>query len=418
MTHEPREAKTDAESAKPMTRAAIEDMFNRRQKAFDNLDAGTLAADYTDDCTVESPHAGTHVGRAAVEGVLRNWFATFPDMKMPTTDLIIDTNTNRVAQVVDCVATDLGGFLGVGPTGRPFHEPAVFVFEFRDQQIVRERRIYDVHRVLLRFAGEAEPPTELSRVYRKVLLQAQQEHELKIAAQIQRALLPQSRYGGVGFEIAARSVPCRAIGGDFFDYFNVADGPFAFALGDVAGKGPPAALLAALLQGMFAANAHRISMPAEILREANDALLRRTIESRFATAVYAMLSLDGQLTYCNAGHNPPFLIGTNGVRRLESGGPIVGALEQATFGEETIQLEPNDVIVAFSDGITEALSASGEEFGEERLLSCVRVNCELTPAELVECLIDTVQQFSIGAGQSDDLTVLALRYSGAQALAA
>src|SRR4030095_16256456 len=130
--------------------------------------------------------------------------------------------------------------------------------------------------------------------------------------------------------------------------------------GDVAGKGPPAALLAALLQGMFAANAHRISMPAEILREANDALLRRTIESRFATAVYAMLSLDGQLTYCTAGHNPPFLIGTNGVGRLESGGPIVGALEQATLGEETIQLEPNDVIVAFSDGITEALNAEGE----------------------------------------------------------
>ena len=107
-------------------------------------------------------------------------------------------------------------------------------------------------RILLLLA-DAEPATELSRDYRKLLLQVQHEHELTIAAQIQRALLPQSRYGGLGFEIAAMSVPCRAIGGDCFDYFNVSGGPFAFVLGDVAGKGPPAALLAAMLQARFGA---------------------------------------------------------------------------------------------------------------------------------------------------------------------
>jgi sigma-B regulation protein RsbU (phosphoserine phosphatase) len=250
------------------------------------------------------------------------------------------------------------------------------------------------------------------------LLQAQQEHELKVAAQIQRALLPQSRYGGVGFEIAARSVPCRAIGGDFFDYFNVPDGSFAFVLGDVAGKGPPAALLAAVLQGMFAANGQRIGTPAGTLRETNDALLRRPIEARFATVMYAVLAADGRLTYCNAGHNPPFLIGKNGVRRLDTGGLIVGALPQATFDEEIVQLEPNDVIVIFSDGLTEALNVSGEEFGEERLLSCIKSNCEATPPALVECLLESVQQFSAGAEQTDDLTVLVLHYSGAQVLAA
>jgi sigma-B regulation protein RsbU (phosphoserine phosphatase) len=150
------------------------------------------------------------------------------------------------------------------------------------------------------------------------------------------------------------------------------------------------------------------------LREANGALLRRTIESRFATAVYAMLSSDGQLTYCNAGHNPPFLIGTNAVRRLETGGLIVGALQQATFEEETIQLQPNDLLVAFSDGLTEALNASGEEFGEERLLSCITGNRELTPAALVECLLESVQQFSAGAAQNDDVTVMVLQYSGCE----
>jgi phosphoserine phosphatase RsbU/P len=173
-----------------------------------------------------------------------------------------------------------------------------------------------------------------------------------------------------------------------------------------------------MLQGMFAANAGSFGTPANTLREANHALLRRTLESRFATAVYAVLSSDGRLTYCNAEHNPPFLIGRCGVQRLETGGLIIGAVKQARFDEETIQLEPNDVLVAFSDGLTEALNTRGEEFGEERLLSCIKGNCELTPTALVQCLFDEVQQFTAGAGQSDDLTVLMLQYSGEQGLAA
>jgi phosphoserine phosphatase RsbU/P len=173
-----------------------------------------------------------------------------------------------------------------------------------------------------------------------------------------------------------------------------------------------------MLQGMFAANAGRFSTPANTLSEANHALLRRTIESRFATAVYAVLSSDGRLTYSNAGHNPPFLVGRSGVRRLKTGGLIIGALRQATFDEATIQLEPNDVLVAFSDGLTEALNANGEEFGEERLLSCIESNCDLTPAALVQCLLEAVQQFTASATQNDDLTVLVLHYSGAQVLAA
>jgi len=118
-------------------------MFKRRIEAYDSLDAAALAADYTDDCIVESPYAGTHVGRAAVEKVLRNWFNTFLDMKIRTRDLIIDADANRVVQVCDVEGTDLGGFLDAAPTGRLFREPAVFVFELRDQQIIRERRIYD-----------------------------------------------------------------------------------------------------------------------------------------------------------------------------------------------------------------------------------------------------------------------------------
>jgi sigma-B regulation protein RsbU (phosphoserine phosphatase) len=235
---------------------------------------------------------------------------------------------------------------------------------------------------------------------------------LKIAAGIQQALLPGSRYTGAGFEVAATSVPCRAIGGDFFDYFQLPRGGFAFVLGDVAGKGPPAALLASLLQGIFTANAFRDGTPAGLLSQANEALVRRAIDARFATAVYAVLDRRGRLTYCNAGHNPPFLVGKSGVRRLECGGMVVGAFERAIFDEDTQQLEPGDVLVAYSDGLTEARDAGGDEFGEERLLSCVKANSDLSPTDLMECLLSTVHQFSAGTAQSDDLTMLVLRYTG------
>ncbi len=103
----------------------------------------------------------------------------------------------------------------------------------------------------------------------------------------------------------------------------------------------------------------------------NAALLRRAIESRFATIFYAIVSFDGCLTYCNAGHNPPLLFGPNGFRRrLATGGLIIGAFQQATFEEEQLQLDPGDTLVVFSDGVSEAMNVEGEEFGEERLVSC------------------------------------------------
>ena len=146
---------------------------------------------------------------------------------------------------------------------------------------------------------------------------------------------------------------------------------------------------------------------------ANAALVRRAIEARFATVVYAVLSGDGRLTYSNGGHNPPFLIRKRGVRRLDCGGLIVGAFEQATFHEEALQLEPGDRLVAYSDGVTEALNTEGQEFGEERLLSCVTANLGLAPTSLLDCLLDAVHEFSDGVAQTDDITMLVLRYSGA-----
>jgi steroid delta-isomerase-like uncharacterized protein len=130
-----------------MTRDEIVALFDRRQKAQDNLDAAALAADYSDDCIVESPTAGTHTGREAIEKVIQAVFDAFRDMKARTDSLVIDGN--RVAQVLSVEGTDLGGFMGLPPSKKPFRFAAVFFYELKDGQIVRERRIYDLTGLLV-----------------------------------------------------------------------------------------------------------------------------------------------------------------------------------------------------------------------------------------------------------------------------
>jgi sigma-B regulation protein RsbU (phosphoserine phosphatase) len=259
-------------------------------------------------------------------------------------------------------------------------------------------------------AGEAALAIESARLYREATEKARMERELQLAAEIQRALLPEALQSGSHFDVAASSIPCRAIGGDFFDYFNLADGQFAFTLGDVAGKGPSAALLTAMIQGAFAAQVTSMDSPAAVMAHINRTLIRRAIQSRFVTVMYGVLAPDGKLTYCNAGHNPPILVGRNGVRRLETGGLILGLFPHATYEEETLQLEDGDTLVVFSDGVTEALNAGGDEFGEERLLPCIDEHCGCATDVLLDRILSTVRTFAASAAQNDDVTALVLRY--------
>ena len=261
-------------------------------------------------------------------------------------------------------------------------------------------------------ATEAAVAIENARLYRETLEKARIEQELNIAAEIQRQLLPEPRRLGGFFDAAGASLPCRSIGGDFFDYVDLPGGEFGFAVGDVAGKGAPAALLTAVLQGVFASQASSGSSPAIALARVNQALIRRSIESRFATAFYAIVAPDGRLTYCNAGHNPPLLVSQGGVTHLDKGGLILGLFEHAVFEEETVTLQPGDLLVTFSDGITEALSATGEEYGEARLLECVQAHRDASVPDLLDHILASVRDFTAGAVQSDDVTALVVRYVG------
>ena len=264
------------------------------------------------------------------------------------------------------------------------------------------------------FATEAAVAIENARLYRETMEKARLEQEMRIAAEIQQALLPKMARDAAYFTAAAASLPCRSIGGDFYDYVDLPDGAVGFALGDVAGKGPPAALLSALMQGMFAAQAARSEPPSTTMSRVNLALYRRGIESRFVTLMYGALSSNGSLTYCNAGHNPPLIISSKGdnVRRLEGGGPIVGLFEGAPYDEETVSLAKGDWLIVFSDGVSEALSAAGEEYGEARIVTVVQRNTGGEPQQMLEALFADVREFATGAAQSDDITAMVLRYRG------
>jgi serine phosphatase RsbU (regulator of sigma subunit) len=262
-------------------------------------------------------------------------------------------------------------------------------------------------------ATEAAVAIENARLYRETLEKARLEQEMRIAAEIQQALWPKAQQAGPFFRAAAASIPCRSIGGDFFDYINLGDATFGFALGDVAGKGPPAALLSALMQGIFAAQASSTLGPAATIRLVNAALVRRGIESRFVTIFYATLTKDGRLTYCNAGHNPPLLVGRKDVRRLEVGGPIVGLFEAAAFDEETVHLSAGDRLVIFSDGVSEAVNPEGEEYGEPRIVTLLlQPPRDDEPSSLLSRLIADVREYATGVPQADDITAMVLSYDG------
>ncbi|MGE5246258.1 MAG: SpoIIE family protein phosphatase [Betaproteobacteria bacterium] len=262
-------------------------------------------------------------------------------------------------------------------------------------------------------SAEAALAIENARLYREALERAKLDQELKVAAGIQQAMLPPPLRDGAFFTAAAASTPCRSVGGDFFDYADVAGGRFGFIVGDVAGKGSPAALLASAVLGMFGAEAAYQDSAAGLVTRLNHGLFRRAVESKFLTTFYGIIGPDGSLTYSNAGHNAPVLVTASGPRRLETGGTVLGLFEQAVFDEETLRLAPGDFVVVFSDGVTEALNLDGEEFGDRRLLDVIEGHRNGSPQEIVNGLLASVREFSAGAVQSDDVTIMLVRYGQA-----
>ncbi len=276
----------------------------------------------------------------------------------------------------------------------------------------------DARAALEALAVEAATAIEYARLYRGAMEKAKLDEELATASRIQQALLPDARSRGAFYAAVGTSRPSRVIGGDFFDYQARPEGRFGFGLGDVTGKGPPAALVTSLVQGVLAALADTRATPQELLALVNRVLLSRRVESRFVTLFLATLDADGTLVYSNAGQNPPFLLTSQGASRLEAGGTLIGAFPDATYPQESLRLAPGDTVVVFSDGVTDATSVDGVPLGDDRLAAVIEVMRGATPDEILVALFDAVDDFARGAEQQDDLTAIVVQYQGAPGITA
>jgi len=240
------------------------------------------------------------------------------------------------------------------------------------------------------------------------------DQELRNAALIQHQLLPPSLYIGRYVDLAAKASPCRIIGGDFFDYQDTG-GHFRLALGDVCGKGAPAALQAALVQGVLAIEAYGHDGASSAMTQLNRALCRREIPGRFVTLFIGIVTPEGRLSYCNAGQCCPMLVNHHSVRNLTVGGLPLGLFADATYEEESLEMALGDTLVVCSDGVTETRSRAGnpnDEFGNMRVLEAVREHPEQTAPALLDHLLAKLRGFACQGQQRDDVTALVMRYLG------
>jgi sigma-B regulation protein RsbU (phosphoserine phosphatase) len=244
------------------------------------------------------------------------------------------------------------------------------------------------------------------------------ERQVEIARQVQRGLLPAAGTSPRDFEIAAEWRPASSVSGDFYDAFDLQESGAAFVVGDVSGKDVPAAMLASLIQGTAHASDWTRSAAAHnaATEQLNRLLCERASQERFASLFWGYFdNRTGSLHYVNCGHCAPLLFRARGQRvlRLGDGGPVLGLLPHARFEQGLERLEQGDFLVLYSDGIIEAANASGEEFGEDRLIASVECDAQAEPGEIRDRILRAVREFTGSEVLADDQTLLAIRYSGA-----
>ncbi len=253
---------------------------------------------------------------------------------------------------------------------------------------------------------------ENTRLFREALDKQKLEDELLIAREIQRGLLPADLPKVRGFSMAAVNISSKQVGGDYYDVIPLGGGRWVFAIGDVSGKGTPASLLMASLQASIRALVPLDLSLSELTGRVNDLMVQNTNHGRFITFFWGILSEgDGTFTYVNAGHNPPVLCRKGGgLERLDRGGLILGVMAtQSPYDQATVELRPGDTLCLYTDGVSEAMSPSGEEFGEGRIDEMLSAS-EGDPVEAVkDSFVNAVTTFAGAAGQYDDITLLFLR---------
>lgn len=240
--------------------------------------------------------------------------------------------------------------------------------------------------------------------------------DLAVAREIQQAILPRifppfPEYKDQ-LDIAASMEAAKDVGGDFYDFFRIDNSHIGFVIADVSGKGIPASIFMAVSRTLIRATGIRGGSPAECLEYSNNLLAKESVNCMFVTVFYGIYDLNtGDITYCNAGHNPPYILKQNGqIKELPmSKDMMVGVFEDVTYTNETLHLDKGDILLMFTDGVNEAMNIDLEQFGDERLMNTLTTHVGTGCQKLIDAIKADVSSFVGNAEQSDDITMLAIK---------
>jgi sigma-B regulation protein RsbU (phosphoserine phosphatase) len=265
--------------------------------------------------------------------------------------------------------------------------------------------------VLQTLAVEGATVIENARMFRLAREQERAQHDLFLARNIQQGLLPRQLPQSDYFQFCAFTMPSETVGGDYYDVVQLPGDRHGFVVADVSGKGLPAAMLAASLQGAFAAVAAGDPALAGLFQRVNDFLCERTSEDMFATVFYGVLSRRGRFDFVNAGHVPPLIVGADGtISQPETSNFPVGLFPKTEFAVDSVQLRVGDLIVICSDGVTEAHNVHQDLFGDTGLSNALRACAGRSAEDVGTCVMAKVHEFVGTAPQSDDITLTVVRF--------
>ncbi len=272
----------------------------------------------------------------------------------------------------------------------------------------------DLDREVLRsLAQEAATVVENARLFALARQRERLDHEMKIAQEIQKRLLPKSYPQSELFTITGTTIACEMVGGDYFDVLGLEDGRYGLVVADIAGKGIPAALMASMLQGSFSATAGSDVSLKVLAARVNKYMVEHSLDDRYATLFYGVIGSDGNLEYLNAGHVPGMILSPGGaVRNLHSENFPLGMFDFAEYHSRSDRLAPGDFLVLYSDGISEAQNERGDLFGEQGLCALLQKIKGRSEKEMFEAILAGLREFTGGAPQSDDMTLVVVHYQG------
>jgi phosphoserine phosphatase RsbU/P len=251
---------------------------------------------------------------------------------------------------------------------------------------------------------------ENSRLFKEALEKERIEKELEVAASIQKMILPKTIPQVAGLDIAGVNVPTKQVGGDYFDVIPLPEGKVALVIADATGKGVPAALLVTTLQACLRAYLESNLSLEDLMRKVNRVIFQNSTDNKFISFFIGILNpVSKKLEIVNAGHNPPLIARNSSLLKLPNTGVLLGCFESAQFIRKEYSLESNDVLVMFTDGITEANNSKGQTYGDERFEKIITENCSKTAHELKEVIYKDVKMFENGASQADDITMLIVK---------